>query len=107
MNKELLKRWVKALRSGEYKQCRGALTETENGPGTPIIGYGCLGVLQAIEPSIEPDMGKLNSHDVRRVLGGHIDQYILVAMNDGMGKTFPEIADYIEKKYLNNEEDKA
>lgn len=27
-------------------------------------------------------------------------------MNDAMGKTFPEIADYIEKKYLNNEEDK-
>jgi hypothetical protein len=106
MNKELLKRWVAALRSGEYQQCTGALTTTKDGPGTPIIGYCCLGVLQAIEPSIEPDSGKLDSHDMRRVIGGHIDQYTLVAMNDPMGKTFPEIADYIEKKYLNNEEDK-
>lgn len=106
MNKELLERWVKALRSGKYKQHRGALIATEDGPGTPIIGYCCLGVLQAIEPSLEPDTGKLASHDMRRVIGGHIDQYTLVAMNDAMGKTFPEIADYIEKKYLNNKEDK-
>lgn len=107
MNKELLKRWVEALRSGEYEQCQGALTKTENGPGTPIIGYCCLGVLQAIEPSLEPDVGKLTSHSVRKVLGGPIDQYTLVLMNDGMGKTFPEISDYIEEEYLNNEEDKA
>lgn len=108
MNKKLLKRWVEALRSGEYNQHRGALTATENGPGTPIIGYCCLGVLQAIEPSIKPEGGKLDDVDMYKAAGGYINQGQLVSMNDSLGRTFPEIADFIETKYINKYEgDKA
>jgi hypothetical protein len=37
MNKAIKRRWVKALRSGEYKQTKGALRADS--------GYCCLGVL--------------------------------------------------------------
>lgn len=41
VNKEVIKEWVRALRSGEYKQATDAL-KTEN-------GYCCLGVLCDIQ----------------------------------------------------------
>lgn len=40
MDKKLKARWVKALRSGKYRQCRSYLTDAG--------GYCCLGVLQKI-----------------------------------------------------------
>lgn len=101
MNTELLKRWVAALRSGEYEQGRGALKVTDADTG--ITKYCCLGVLQHIEPSIPPNMGGLNHHDFIKAIDGFISQYDLVKMND-CGKTFPEIADYIERKYIINED---
>ncbi len=42
MNPEVKKQWVAALRSGEYKQCRGALKKDG--------GFCCLGVLREIGP---------------------------------------------------------
>jgi hypothetical protein len=42
MNKEIADRWVAALRSGRYKQARGALRDILDS-GTPA--YCCLGVL--------------------------------------------------------------
>jgi len=41
MNAEIKERWVKALRSGDYIQGKGALRRTEGG----IHKYCCLGVL--------------------------------------------------------------
>jgi hypothetical protein len=41
MNKRIKKLWIKALRSGKYKQARSALRVVENGD----TGYCCLGVL--------------------------------------------------------------
>lgn len=41
MKKSVKKRWVKALRSGEYKQCRSGMHDGE--------GFCCLGVLHDIE----------------------------------------------------------
>lgn len=43
MNAEIAKKWVAALRSGEYKQCRGRLQRTDDQPG--VTGFCCLGVL--------------------------------------------------------------
>lgn len=40
MPKATLRKWLKALRSGEYKQAGGALFDEEK------VGYCCLGVLQ-------------------------------------------------------------
>ena len=104
MNKELMKRWVAALRSGEYKQLHGELTITSKNHGAR---YCCLGVLQVIEPNIEADGGLLNVGHLRQHMGCDIDQAELAEMNDEQDKTFPEIADHIERVYINNEEDKV
>ena len=52
MNARVKKSWLAALRSGKYKQARGALRELmeddddESGEGEPVVtGYCCLGVL--------------------------------------------------------------
>jgi hypothetical protein len=111
MNKELTepqKKWVAALRSGEYSQVEGVL-KTPN-------GHCCLGVaceLAAQEGIILPSMaykgeggddclsGELE--EVRLWLGlndalGRMNSpWSLADLNDD-GKTFAEIADIIESK---------
>lgn len=96
MNTELLRRWVAALRSGKYKQGKGhlhsGLCET----------YCCLGVLREIEPRITRsvyDMNLLDEESLQEQMGFRFPQAEFVKMNDGLGKTFPEIADHIERKY--------
>lgn len=113
-------RWVEALRSGEYKQCRGALHK-------PGDGFCCLGVLCDLareevkahwrpfssdgiadfvmrgneakgEPAIPPSEVRalvgLRKEDGEWWLG---DCDTLTSCND-RGKTFAEIADIIESK---------
>ena len=100
MNKKLKQKWVKALRSGRYKQTTGMLQLGR--------AYCCLGVLCRIAGARkrprtnefvwrgEADWSELPD-TMRADLGldlkaeGH-----LVNMNDG-GKTFDQIADYIEE----------
>jgi hypothetical protein len=43
MKKSVAMRWVKALRSGKYKQGAGSLRQTDKGTG--VRAYCCLGVL--------------------------------------------------------------
>lgn len=94
------KKWVKALRSGEYKQTQMALRDRN--------GFCCLGVacdLYARENSLDGDIshGSYLSgafEPVRKWLGlshatGLYDNGVLVSDNDH-GKTFDEIADIIE-----------
>lgn len=91
MDKELKDKWIAALRSGEYKQIQRRLKSSE--------GFCCLGVLCEI-------VGKDQNYiEVRSLLGsaGEPERGIverLFRMNDGDtkvdGKSFPEIADYIE-----------
>ena len=49
MNQEILKQWLEALRSGEYKQTKGALMKSTAYPPSfekePERCYCCLGVL--------------------------------------------------------------
>lgn len=122
MDKERLKLWVAALRSGEYAQTQGVLQRT-NGPdyqGRPK-GFCCLGVAceVAIKNGLEvikyENDGVVFYNGVDTLLpeavatwygyGGllmHIPSFVGVsatAYNDKLGKTFPEIADMIEEEY--------
>lgn len=101
MNPEVKKKWVEALRSGEYKQCRGALFKKG--------AYCCLGVLREIAPkemrnSPGEQKGFL-SKKVRRWAGLNESNPIIgphkrlnaVNCNDNLKMSFVEIADLIEE----------
>lgn len=114
MNEEIKKRWVAALRSGEYKQGRDKLCDLDTN------SYCCLGVLSEIYAQEHPD------EKCRQEIGGEVfyfkcDQVLpikivkwaeldgknpliesdticdsVAEMND-RGKPFSEIADLIEE----------
>ena len=122
MNKEIKEKWVKALRSGEYRQGRGYLRKEKN-DNPNKFNYCCLGVLvnEVLEgewyyaldsaygfnpifniineinapsfASIEliPEPIALNKLSITME-----QQKTLAGMND-KGKTFEEIADWIEE----------
>jgi hypothetical protein len=96
MKAKLRNKWTTALRSGEYRQCRGALRD---GKG----GFCCLGVLRLV--------GAQNGIRIRKSRKGELltescglsttEQNVLANMNDGGSygenpKTFAQIANYIE-----------
>ena len=101
MDAELKAKWVKALRSGRYKQTEAMLQDNK--------GYCCLGVLccaQGIDPlegSNEPlylgSESRLQTTQLREFARGGLspsDCDLLAELNDS-GASFDEIADYIEK----------
>lgn len=108
MQGELKAKWVEALRSGKYQQCRGGLHD-----GT---GFCCLGVIADLvrgEDRWVPNTGpaskekfRLEQKHPRNVAASDfytpIEELIgrgrneFVTMNDDQGRTFTEIADYIE-----------
>lgn len=99
MNKEIQDRWVAALRSGEYKQGKYRLQRDDD-------TYCCLGVLC----DLAVKDGVVAAFDGRRELppttlsawagssgwwrSGGVS---LPSLNDGLGWTFDQIADHIEK----------
>ena len=113
---DLMKRWIAALRSGEYKQGTGNLYRD--------CKYCCLGVLCDISPSFrkgeEGFFSRNNRHfmeylpkSLSKPLGldsrdskGNSVQHRLIDMNDGgvfertNRKSFKQIASYIEKNIL-------
>jgi hypothetical protein len=110
MNHNIKTKWVAALRSGDYKQTKGALRRP---PGADYPeGYCCLGVLCEV---VKPNAPWLKDGDRYTLLGaaGVAPQSIvqqlgltfddqgaynlLPHMNDG-GRTFEEIADFIEER---------
>ena len=125
MDSKTKKEWLKALRSGEYKQGDGALRKEvachiAEEPDTEER-FCCLGVLcDLVEPNqwrrlnnewvngVSSDDGGMPRKDLLEELG--LDRNInrsgrknstiaehLAHMNDG-GKTFKEIANWIEKR---------
>ena len=105
MNTKLKKKWIDALRSGEYKQARGALARTEHRDDDPTKASTpmcCLGVLlhvaegNAYAPGLcegELLSGKaLSKFDLTAVAMEN-----LASMNDTKGFGFKKIAKYIEK----------
>ncbi len=103
MNAEVKAKWVAALRSGEYKQATGALSEGN--------GFCCLGVL--CDLSAKEGRGAWNhvafEIDTRRAMamppapvaawaglsGEDMDR--IATMNDDDGCSFVEIADHIDR----------
>jgi hypothetical protein len=99
MDAELKAKWVKALRSGEFKQGKGCLKEGER--------YCCLGVLARVAglqiTEGEGIKGAKGYTPLAELVTGAPteDCEILTRlwrMNDTLGKSFPEIADYIERE---------
>jgi hypothetical protein len=97
MDKILKEKWVAALRSGEYKQCKDQLKDGG--------GYCCLGVLCEIsERAIRPGESTITLSEAVSYFDIDDDKVAsrikckFEKMNDSEGKTFAEIADYIEKE---------
>ncbi len=103
MNQEVKNRWIEALRSGEYKQGMAKLRTIDD-------RFCCLGVLCDISNiSTWINNGIFHSYaygglafEILPIIVGEwadLDegsQQILMRLNDS-GKSFIEIADYIEK----------
>ena len=84
MDAKLKEDWVKALRSGAYRQGLGSLNQGSS--------YCCLGVLVVVA-GLDMEEAKM-SYATIPLQDGAINK--LQSMNDIDGRTFPEIADYIE-----------
>lgn len=87
MDANLKAKWIEALRGGEFKQCTTVLCDdkTEEYPM-----YCCLGVL-CVVAHMPPDAESYAQ--LNYMVGGYQP---LVNLNDEEGKSFPEIADWIE-----------
>lgn len=91
MEKKLKAKWVKALRSGKYVQAQQALY-------VEGCGYCCIGVLASVKKGGRRGFsGVRGGYDLATKEFGDSLSTRLQHMNDG-GKSFAEIADYIEEK---------
>lgn len=110
LNRELMEKWVAALRSGDYKQGTEALYCYDDDKNSE--SYCCLGVLQAIKPDIEQMWGDelLDEDSLKELLGVNEQdgffQKTYAGWNDE-DMTFPEIADRLETRWLNIKEKQA
>lgn len=86
MSPQLKARWVEALRSGMFQQYRRGLID---GSFEAPDAYCCLGVLWAIAGKPDDLNGLWHT-----TVGD--SKSMLINMNDKQGKTFAEIADWIE-----------
>lgn len=117
---EYQKKWLAALRSGEYKQCKGKLWREDSDTGEK--SYCCLGVASELfnpdflgmQPNMQDksissagfvsfalvDVLKLNSESgsLRKSIPKSAGSLVssLVGLNDEAGYSFTEIAEYIE-----------
>jgi hypothetical protein len=100
LNEDFKKRWIAALRTGDYKQGSSMLFNEKNNR------YCCLGVaciIEGLSPNILMGRGYPNelSTDVKtdnlRELGPVEGE--LAELNDHDGLSFSQIADYIELNY--------
>ena len=110
---KLLKEWVKELRSGEYNQIQRSL-HTDDG----FCGLGVLCDI-AIDDDwvfVKRDGNWLPSHWKMQGFSAalpdklredlkitDIQQWNLIAMNDNEGKSFNEVADWIEENLINEQ----
>jgi hypothetical protein len=86
MDAQLKEKWVEALRSGEHQQCTGFFQS-----GMKFCALGILCKVAGVPVLIENGSG--NWPFVDEALP--VRPEVLASMNDE-GKTFSEIADYIE-----------
>jgi hypothetical protein len=94
MNSELKQKWIAALRSGNYEQADHRLRRVRHGN----VSYCCLGVLLCVSGRY-----RVFGNDENEYYGfinaelGDATRSQLAGMNDYQGRTFAEIADYIEQ----------
>jgi hypothetical protein len=68
MNKEIMKRWVKALKSGKYKKGKGYLCQIVGKTGNK--SFCCLGVLSEL---YKQDMKRKKKKDCSRLEENYVD----------------------------------
>lgn len=103
MKKEVKDKWIKALRSGKYKQTRGRLHNQNGG------GYCCLGVLCEVTGLEYDKDGLLLDQEIVNFAGMRSDcgkyqegstlkgnSFSLSVLNDSRKWSFKKIADFIE-----------
>jgi hypothetical protein len=100
MSRDAKAKWLKALRSGRYKQTEGALADEQ--------GYCCLGVLmrtqgvsrrKLLHLGLPNDTSKGDSWGVKHYLIQQENGLVaLTGLNDQEHLTFEQIADLIEQK---------
>jgi hypothetical protein len=91
MDAQLKAKWVKALRSGKYKQARGRLKNPRTG------GFCCIGVGMLLIDKKYDLVDGITSNAARRLGLTDDEQSKLVDMNDYDKKTFETIARYIDE----------
>jgi hypothetical protein len=104
MDPEIKAKWIEALRSGKYKQarmalrrddrfcCLGVLCDVAGATWEPFAGEPC-----ATFPGIETRCAEVLSDEAQNMLGLPFERHEqLWHMNDDEGRSFDEIADYIE-----------
>lgn len=102
INKPLMKKWVKALRGGKYKQVRNTLKTDD--------GYCCLGVLCEVSGLkfnknvdghyyVDNCVGTLPP-TLKQKIGISSTQNTLILLNDTKRYSFRRIATFLEKKFL-------
>lgn len=117
--KGFMKAWIKALRSGSYRQATSALSKKNEESGR--THYCCLGVacrvaaLKGIKVGKDQDLTVGLPGAWISPLIGHYNPQIdtperynkatLVDCNDHYGKSFKQIADLIEQQLLPNASD--
>lgn len=105
MNKQVKQKWIDALRSGEYQQDKFTLKSPK--------GFCCLGVLTDLylkeknQDWVYTTKKGYSFGEFESTLSNVVINWcdfpnlnkegILIEMNDDFGKTFQEIADYIEE----------
>lgn len=120
-NKDRLRLWTAALRSGDYAQATNQLRRTMNAievgyrGAEPEYGYCCLGVAQRVcmdngGPGTETDLGDRGYPALEIAewfglphrnpnLNFGDDWHTASFANDDRGKTFLEIADAIDRTF--------
>lgn len=117
---KLIDKWIKALRSGKYKQCTGALCDI---PVSMDAHYCCLGVLTLLYAKdhvalmdgtqmlpddvirqLESEEGQdyIRMQDITLYVdpgNGNIEDSTATALNDDWGYDFNQIADAIENTF--------
>jgi hypothetical protein len=103
MDQNIKQKWIKALRSGDYKQGHRALYCIFNNEET----YCCLGVLCIIQGVTPEELHRLPDGIITTEIGEYAagltpaECETLGSMNDGTPTTkprsFEKIADYIER----------
>lgn len=116
VNKDLIRRWVAALRSGEYQQGRHILHGTGRfcclGVLCDIYGLGetteqrirqvTSSVCRVYNNPVLTEFAGLDKHVNVSEKGYELLEDVLINMNDMDFKSFEEIADYIEKELLSD-----